>query len=126
MQPRRIRRVEFERLVEKAVRSLPAEVADRLDNVVIVVEDWPDRDQLSMREGNDRYSLLGLYQGIPLTEREGYGMVLPDRISIFRRPIEALALNREGMIEEIRKTVLHEIAHHFGFSDDELERIGYG
>ena len=109
-----------------AVMSLPPEVADHLDNVVIVVEDWPDRDQLSMRDGNDRYSLLGLYQGVPLTEREGYGMVLPDRISIFRRPIEALSLNREGMIEEIRKTVLHEIAHHFGFSDDELERIGYG
>lgn len=126
-----MRRSEFERLVVRAVRSVPPEIEQQLDNVAIVIEDWPDEEQITIG-GDDPhshgpYGLLGLYQGIPLTDREGYGMggSLPDKISIFQRPIEALGLSREATIEEIRKTVLHELGHHIGFFERDLEHLGY-
>jgi predicted Zn-dependent protease with MMP-like domain len=126
---RRMRRMEFERLVVKAVRSLPPEIEDRLDNVAIVIEDWPSEDKIPRGgdDSNGKYGLLGLYEGIPLTDRDGYGMggTLPDKISIFQRPMEALGLSREETVEEIRKTVLHELGHHMGFSEKDLDRLGY-
>ncbi len=126
-----MRRSEFERLVVRALESLPAEIDERLDNVAIVVEDWPDEEQLALGDEDPHdhgaYGLLGLYQGVPLNARDGYGMggVLPDKISIFRRPIEAMGLDHRETVEEIRKTVLHEIGHHMGFSEGDLERLGY-
>ena len=127
-----MRRREFERLVATALESLPPEIDEQLDNVAVVVEDWPDEEQLATGgddpHGHGPHGLLGLYQGTPLIDREGYGMggVLPDKISIFQRPIEALGLGRGGTVEEIRKTVLHELGHHMGFSEGDLERLGYG
>ena len=121
-----MRRHEFNRLVRRALRSLPPAIADHMENIAVLVQDWPDEEQL--REGRtkgDRYSLLGLYQGTPLVDRAGYGMVLPDKITLFRKPILALGLTPEETVEEIRKTVLHEVAHHLGFSERELERLGY-
>jgi predicted Zn-dependent protease with MMP-like domain len=108
---------EFDELVAEALDLLPEELADLLNNVVVVVEDEPP-------PGDPH--LLGLYDGIPLTERDRwYSGVLPDRISIFRRPLLAMCLDREEVVEQVRITVLHEIAHHFGISDERLEELGY-
>ena len=118
----------FEELVEKAVDSLPAEFAERLDNVAIVVGDAPTRAQLRKSNVPSGNILLGLYEGIPITGRgQNYDMVLPDKITIFQRPIEAICRTEDEIIAQVRHTVLHEIAHHFGISDarlDEIEKEG--
>jgi predicted Zn-dependent protease with MMP-like domain len=114
----------FEDLVARAVEGLPAELAERLDNVAIFVRDRPSKTQRSSPSGDSSTTLLGLYEGVPLTERgHDYGMVLPDRITIFREPIEASSRNDAEMVTLIRQVVLHEIAHHFGISDARLDEI---
>lgn len=102
----------FERLIEDAVDSLPAELRTRLSNVDIVVEDEPPPGE----------RLLGLYQGVPLTRRSsGYSGALPDKISIYRGPLERLyGHDAELLRTQVRRVVLHEIAHHFGISDERL------
>lgn len=110
-------REDFESVVELALEELPDAIAARLDNVVVVVE---ERDPHG--EG-----LLGFYHGIPLLDRGmNYAGVLPDRISIFMDAHLALGLDREGTSEEIRRTVLHEIAHHLGIDDHRLRELGWG
>ncbi|MBI4339589.1 MAG: metallopeptidase family protein [Chloroflexi bacterium] len=96
-----------------------------MDNLDVVVRDWPRPEHLEERGRGDRYSLLGLYQGVPLTERSHYDLALPDVITIFRHPIEALCATRREVVEEVRKTVLHEIAHHFGMDETALEKTKY-
>jgi len=115
----------FESLVIRAVESLPEEFHDRLENIDVIVADRPTREQLA-KLGNDRnYSLLGLYEGVPLTKRShGYGMVIPDKITIFQKPIEAMCKNDSRIISEVRRVVLHEIAHHFGIDDARLKELG--
>ena len=114
----------FERLVMRAVRQLPAEIRDKMDNVAVVVEDEPTAGQLAASGLPSGDTLLGLYQGVPLTERtSGYGFVLPDKITIFQRPIEDVAASDQAIIFQVRKTVIHEIAHHFGIGDAELRRM---
>ena len=109
---------EFEELVGEALDGIPPELARLMRNVVVVVEDDAPEDDSD---------LLGLYDGTPLTERgEWYAGVLPDRISIFRRPVLELCETREDVVEEVRVTVVHEIAHHFGIDDDRLHQLGYG
>ena len=102
---------DFERFVEEAVAAIPAELRDRISNVVIVVDDEP---------GDPR--LLGLYQGVPLTRRGlSYSGALPDKITIFRAPLERLyGADRERLRTETKRVVLHEFAHHFGISDQRL------
>ncbi len=115
---------EFARLVEKAIENLPKEFLDKLDNVDIVVEDYPTPAQLEGSELEDGDTLLGLYEGVPQTERtSNYGMVLPDKITLFQKPIEAKRRNADEVYAEIKKTLRHEIAHHFGISDDRLREI---
>jgi predicted Zn-dependent protease with MMP-like domain len=122
----RITRREFRRLVAQAVAGLPPQVAAALENVDILVQEWPSAQQLASGEPGNRYSLLGLYEGIPRTERTStYNLVLPDRITLFQRPLEAACASREELQEEVQATVVHEIAHHLGWSDDDLERLGY-
>lgn len=116
---------EFELLVERALESLPPAIAERLDNVAIVMQDWPDDEQMDLGDTDDAHGLLGLYQGVPLIDRADYDMVLPDKITLFQGPIEALGLSRVETAKEIRVTVLHELAHHLGFTDEDLERLGY-
>jgi len=117
-------RERFERLVARAVDGLPAEFLDRMENVDVVVEDSPTPDQLAGAGVGSGRTLLGLYQGVPLTGRSrGYGMVPPDKITIFQRPIEAEYRHDAGIIAGIRKVVRHEIAHHFGISDARLEQM---
>ena len=117
--------VDFYELVERALEGLPPELAELLDNVAIVVDDWPDpASQLAGDENAD--TLYGLYEGVPLTERgSGYYGILPDKITIFRGPLER-DFWQEELEEQIRITVVHEIAHHFGFDEDRLEELGWG
>ena len=114
-------RAEFERLVDEALEEIPAEFLARIDNLVVVVEDRPTPEQDPHHEG-----LLGLYEGISLAERgiDYYG-VMPDQITIFREPHLALGLSRTELRTEIRRTVLHEIAHHLGIDDDRLHDLGW-
>ena len=118
----------FEQLVLKAVGTLPDEFAAKLENIDVVVQDWPTAEQLRRAGLSHRQSLLGLYEGVPLTKRgRHYGLVPPDKITIFQKPIEAKCRQRDIEIAaEIAKVVKHEIAHHFGISDARLEQIEKG
>ena len=123
---------EFEAAIDEALEGLPPRFLKALDNVGIAMEDEPDEDQLEMAEygTEDQASgeLLGLYDGIPLTERgEGYGEFgtdLPDFITIFKGPHERAFGSREQVVEEIKKTVVHEIGHYFGMDEEDLARVG--
>jgi predicted Zn-dependent protease with MMP-like domain len=116
---------QFEELVAQALAELPAEFRQKLDNISIVVKDWPSRRDLLRAGLTPGMTLLGLYQGVPLTERgQAYSLVPPDRIILFRRPIEAAGRTADGIRRQIRRTVLHEIAHHFGISDQRLRELG--
>lgn len=118
-------RERFERLVERAVDSLPEEFQERLENVDVVVEDWPSPEEIAYLGLKSRYELLGLYQGVPLTRRShGYGLVPPDKVTIFQKPIEARYRDESRITREIGRVVRHEIAHHFGISDGRLKELG--
>ncbi|MEZ5101377.1 MAG: metallopeptidase family protein [Thermoleophilia bacterium] len=108
---------DFDVIVDRALASLPAHLARAVSNVEILIEDEHPEDP----------DLFGLYHGIPLTERDSaYGGVLPDTISIYRLPlVEEFGHDRELLEEEIRITVLHELAHHFGIDDDRLDELGW-
>ncbi|APV43909.1 putative Zn-dependent protease, minimal metalloprotease (MMP)-like domain [Dehalogenimonas formicexedens] len=111
----------FSGLVSRALDNLPDEFLDLLENIEIAVEDYPS---LRQRHGSKRNELLGLYEGVPLTERDThYGLVLPDKITIFQKPIEAICKTEEEIIDQVEKTVRHEIAHHFGMTDAQLDEI---
>lgn len=120
-------RERFEWLVAKAVQALPKEFIARLENIDVVVEDWPTVDQLTRAGLRHGQTLLGLYEGVPLTKRgRGYGLVPPDKITIFKKPIEAKCRHDAEITAEIHRVVKHEIAHHFGIGDTRLEQIEQG
>ncbi len=108
--------VDFEECAQEAIDSLPRELRDAMSNVAIVIEDEPPGGQ----------PLLGLYQGVPLTRRtSSYAAVAPDKISIYRGPLERyFGADRDRLRDEIKHVVLHEVAHHFGISDDRLREMG--
>lgn len=122
--PVRCTRRRFEELVSEAIDMIPDELADAMDNVAVVVEDWPSPDQLVDAEHG---TLLGLYQGVSLTERGplSYSLAAPDRISVFRGPLCQLATDEDDLAEQIAVTVVHEIAHHFGIDDERLDELGW-
>ena len=107
--------VRFERLVGDALDSLPPALGEMMENIVVVVEDaHPDED------------LLGLYEGVPLTEREDYGgLAMPDRVTVYRLPICEISDSEDELLEQIMITVVHEVAHHFGIDDDTLHQLGW-
>ena len=116
---------QFKELVAKAVENLPPRLKESLENIDIVVQDWPNPEQLDEVGVKRRQDLLGLYEGVPLTKRgRGYNMVLPDKISIFQKPIEMCYHSDEKIVKKIQSTVQHEIAHYFGISDRRLREIG--
>ena len=120
-------RERFEWLVAKAVDSLPDEFRTRLENIDVVVADQPSTSQLAELGRKRGETLLGLYEGVPLTLRSRhYGLVVPDKVTIFQKPIEAICRNDAKIIAEIQRVVQHEIAHHFGISDARLKRLGKG
>ena len=107
----------FDALVDRALDGIPDELASLVRNVVVLVEDEPPADEPD---------LLGVYDGVPLTERDStYTMAVPDRITIFRNPILAMCSGEDEVVREVRITVVHEIAHHFGIDDDRLHELGY-
>jgi predicted Zn-dependent protease with MMP-like domain len=112
----------FDRMVDVAISSLPPELLGYVDNVQILVEDVPPSDALG--DGEDGI-LLGLYEGVPRTERGWDAPLLPDRITLFRKPIEARARSRSELAMVVQDTVVHEIAHHFGIDDDRLDELGW-
>jgi predicted Zn-dependent protease with MMP-like domain len=107
----------FEELVSDALDTVPADLTRLIDNCVVLVEDDPPADDPE---------LLGVYDGIPITERDStYVMAVPDRITIFRNPTLAMCESEDEVVEEVGITVVHEIAHHFGIDDDRLHELGY-
>lgn len=117
-------RERFEELVRQALEGLPEEIAQRISNVDVEVQDAPTPRQLSATRVPSGHTLLGLYQGIPLTRRtSGYQMVPPDKITIFQRPLEAVSRGDDDLVRRVRDTVIHEVAHHFGISDARLREI---
>ena len=117
-------RERFDKLVAEAVESLPPEFKERLENIDVAVQEWPTRRQLVSVGLRNRWELLGLYEGIPLTAAgRNHAAALPDKITIFRKPIQ-IAYRTEGrIVRGIADTVRHEIAHHFGISDARLGEI---
>ncbi|HCS78847.1 TPA: hypothetical protein DIV55_03820 [Patescibacteria group bacterium] len=111
-------REKFETLVTEALDSLPDEFTQKLENVEVVVEDWPTREQLRTSGVGRGMTLFGLYQGIPQTRRQNYTAVLPDKITIFAGPILNLFGQNVTLVrDQVRKTVIHEIGHHFGMDE---------
>lgn len=111
-------RAEFEELVAEALDQIPPELTALIDNCVVLVEDEPPPDDPA---------LLGVYDGVPLTERgDTYAGVLPDRITIFRNPILRICDDPKCVVDEVQITVVHEVAHHFGIDDEALHELGYG
>ena len=120
-----MQREKFEALVARAIDNLPPQFQRKLENVDIVVEEWPTPRQLRQAKRRHPSQLLGLYQGVPQTRRgRGYGLVLPDKISIFQKPIEAVCRLEEEIGAKVEEVVRHEIAHHFGLDEETLRKIG--
>jgi predicted Zn-dependent protease with MMP-like domain len=115
---------DFEELVIEAIDSLPEEFLTRLDNVDITVESVPTQAQLAQQGIPEDGLLLGLYEGVPITARQNYGFVLPDKITIFQESIEMACSTPEEIVREVRDAVVHEVAHHFGIDDDALHALG--
>lgn len=117
---------EFENTIKKAVEEMPSEFKNKMENVSIVFSDYPSEEQIKMVSmDGKRGLLLGLYQGIPQTRRRNYGIgpTLPDKITIFKIPILSISRSYEEAVVNIRKTVIHEIAHHFGMSDYDIKKV---
>lgn len=116
---------QFEQLVLEALESMPEMFHEALDNVEIVIEQWPAWNTMRMAGVRSKFELLGFYHGVPLTERTtNYGLVSPDKISIYQKPIEAQCSTPQEVRALVHRVVLHELAHHFGIDDDRLHEIG--
>jgi predicted Zn-dependent protease with MMP-like domain len=121
-----MKQTEFDRLVESAIRRIPRKLRDALDNIEIVVEDWPDPDVMEEVTGDRDTILYGLFTGRPITERSyGDWGEPPALIHIYQGPLEEDFPDREELIREIEVTVVHEVAHYMGFDEQTLEEYGY-
>jgi predicted Zn-dependent protease with MMP-like domain len=130
------RRQRFERIVIRALDGLSPEVVAMLNNVEVIVEDEPTAEQLALGRGypephqsagGNEETLFGLYEGVPLTQRgSDYHLVPPDRITIFRGPLERAYTSPQAIAREVRVTVMHELGHHLGFEESGLESLGLG
>lgn len=121
-----VTRKRFDELVEEALELLPAQFREKLGNITVEVMTTPSAKMMRGLGGGNRLNLLGLYDGVPLTEKSVEFIVeWPERIYLFQYNIERACRTEDELVEQIRITVLHEIAHHFGFSDDELDEMGY-
>ncbi len=117
-------RGEFETLVERALRTLPSRFTRKLQNIAVVVEDWPDAPTLAEMEIEPPDTLYGLYRGVNLTHRDSsYGNVVPDTITIYQGPIEEDCADPDEMADLVRDVVIHEIGHYFGLDDATMEDL---
>ena len=116
---------DFEKLVEEALLDIPQEFKETLKNIAIVIEDEPDTEQRKSVHLRSHMSLFGLFQGVPLTKRANALLAFPDKITIFKNPIERALTTEEQIKEQIRQTVLHEIGHYLGLSEKDLRRLHY-
>ena len=116
---------QFERMVADALDEIPPDLGREMENVAVVVEEWPTPGQLA--SVGTRGTLLGLYEGVPITRRGpmSYTGVAPDRITIFRGPLTRIALDDDDLACRVRVTVLHEVGHYFGMTDDRLREMGW-
>ncbi|HIC88517.1 MAG TPA: metallopeptidase family protein [Anaerolineae bacterium] len=118
-------RERFEVLVAEAIESLPPDILSYMDNVAVTVEWWPSPAALRRAGVSRRGTLFGLYEGVPLTQRGTYyGLVPPDKITIYQGPLEQVYRTPDTLREAVRRVVIHEIAHHFGISDERLRELG--
>ncbi len=119
-----MKRAAFEQLVSEALTSIPRRFREAISNLVIVVEDEPSNDLLSEMAIEPPDTLFGLYQGTPLTERGwGHGNTLPDRILLFQGPHERAAEDEDDLVVSVGETLIHEVGHYFGLSEEEIEEI---
>ena len=117
---------EFDKIVQRAIRRIPDEIRQHLDNILITVQQWPDPDLLEEMGYPPDEPLLGVYWGVPLNERSATDPPLyPDTIYIFKGPLEEMCASLEELAEEIEITVVHEIAHFIGISEERLTELGY-
>ena len=115
---------EFEELVAEAISSLPKKFKEKMENIVVVIEDLPSRELLMEMKIKSPYGLLGLYRGVPYTRRGiWYRNVMPDKIIIFKKPIEVRCKNKKEIKESVRRVVIHEIGHYFGLGEADLRKI---
>ena len=115
---------EFEQIVSDTIDAIPKKYADRMNNVGFVIEDEPTSEQQEKMHLVNGRTLYGLYEGIPLTQRTGnYSLVLPDKITIFKKPIEMSCQTLEEVKEHVRHTIWHEVAHHFGLGHDQIYKL---
>jgi len=122
-----MQRAQFIKIVLKTISELPEEFRKLMENVDIVVEDWPSRRQLRQVGLTNRSELFGLYEGTPLTERDQrYNLVLPDKITIFQKSLEAQCSDLNELKLEISRTVRHEVAHFFGLDEATMDEIEHG
>jgi len=115
----------FEKLVNEGIEAIPKKFLEKLDNVDIVIEDEPTPYQLRKLRAQRGLILFGLYEGVPQTKRWHYGQVLPDKITIFQKPIEKIAHSENEIKEIVKNTVWHEIAHHFGIDEKRVREVEY-
>ena len=115
-------REKFEELVKEGIDAIPERFLEKMDNVDIVIEDKPSEEQIKKLKLGKYFRLFGLYEGIPQTKRGYYSGVLPDKITIFKKPIEEVAFNDEQIKEIVKNTVWHEIAHHFGMDEERVRK----
>ena len=117
---------QFEDLVDQALADMPTDIREHMNNVVITIAEWPSGDELRRARVASPGQLFGLYEGIPLTARGGhYNLVTPDRIVIFRGPLQLACRTPAALKAQIRRTVVHEIAHHFGINEARIRELGY-
>ncbi len=116
----RVTEEEFAALVERAMDRLPPEFAELLENIVVVMEDEPDPELKREMGMDEEEELLGLYLGVPLAERETAYSALPDQVALYRGPLVRISRNRRELIREVRDTLVHELGHYFGLSDEEM------
>lgn len=116
----------FAKIIQNALKDIPKEFLDKMENVEIVSQDWPHPGQIQfLRKRGEGSVLLGLYEGVPQTRRGRYGIgpTIPDKITIFKNPLISISANLRDLEENVKKTVIHEIAHHFGMSEENLRKL---
>ena len=121
----RLSREDFEEMVARCYEGLPEELLGYLENLDIVVEEWPSAEVLADTGTPSADGLLGLYTGVSRVERGDDMPFLPDKIELYQRPIEGICETREEVAEEVRKTLLHEVGHYLGMDEEHLHRLGY-